>query len=247
MIEITIDGVSVEVEDGTTVLEAARKIGVEIPALCAHPALKPVGACKVCAVETTGREGHSVKLACVLRAVDGMSVRTDSPKAREAQGKAFTRLLQLAPGAEVLLDLARRFGLDLPAPPDGCIRCRMCTRVCNDVVGAGALKMERRDGVNYVTAREGLCIGCGTCASICPTNAIKLHDHNGVRTIFIRDEVIGRQPLSSCEACGRPFVTEKNLHRVEERAAGNHPDVKEHHRLCPACAKLMSPRVRAAQ
>ena len=247
MIKISIDGTAVEVEDGTTVLEAARRVGIEIPALCAHPALRPVGACKMCAVETAGREGPSVKLACVLKAVDGMSVRTNSPKAKDAQVKAFTHLLQLAPGAEVLTELAERLGLELPPPPDGCLRCKLCTRVCKDVVGAGALKMERRDGINYIAAWEGLCIGCGTCVSICPTKVIRLRDENGVRTIMIRDEVIGRQPLSACESCGRLFVTEKNLHRVEERAVCNHPDVKEHHRFCPACAKILSPRVLAAE
>ncbi len=47
-------------------------------------------------------------------------------------------------------------------PPDGCVRCHLCIRVCKEIVGAGALKMEKKDGVNFVVPMEGLCIGCGT-------------------------------------------------------------------------------------
>lgn len=247
MVNVTIDGVSVQVEEGSTIIEAAEKIGIEIPTLCRHPALKPVGACKVCAVEVIGREGPAVKLSCVYKVAEGMSVRTKSAMAVEAQSKALNKLRQMAPDSKAILDLAARHGLELPPAPDGCIRCRLCTRVCNDVVGVGALKMERRDGINFVTARPGWCIGCGTCVNICPTGVIHMKDENGIRTISIRDDVIGRQPLTRCELCGRMFITEKNINRICERTTANHPDVKEHHNLCPVCAKLHSPRITASE
>ncbi|MBC7260538.1 MAG: (2Fe-2S)-binding protein, partial [Chloroflexi bacterium] len=59
MVELTIDGQKVQVEEGTTILEAARKVGIEIPTLCNHPDLKPYGACRVCVVEVN-RKGRSV-------------------------------------------------------------------------------------------------------------------------------------------------------------------------------------------
>ena len=62
--------------------------------------------------------------------------------------------------------------------------------------------MENRDGQNYVIPIDGLCIGCGTCANICPTEVINVTDHGKMRTISIREEVIGTHPLERCEGCG---------------------------------------------
>jgi predicted molibdopterin-dependent oxidoreductase YjgC len=121
--------------------------------------------------------------------------------------------------------------------------CRLCERVCKEVVGAGALKLGKRNGQRLIEPLEGRCIGCGTCANICPTHVILVTDDENVRTISIRDEVIGRHPLATCEGCGKRFATPKFLEVAHDRAVDHHPDVKEHHRYCPECAKRLSPRV----
>ena len=78
--------------------------------------------------------------------------------------------------------------------------------------------MVKREGINYVIpSEEGPCIGCGTCTSICPTGAIIFEDKGNVRTILIRDEVIGRHPLERCEMCGRNFATAKFLKTCRTR------------------------------
>ncbi|MEW6266875.1 MAG: 2Fe-2S iron-sulfur cluster-binding protein [Thermodesulfobacteriota bacterium] len=246
-VRMVVDRVSIEVEAGATVIEAARRAGISVPSLCWHPALKPAGACKACAVEIVAPEGPRVRLACLLRVREGLTVLTRSPLAQEAQTQALAELMRLAPQSRRIQELALAHGLELPSAPDGCLRCRLCVRVCGEVVGASALVMERRGGRRYVVAREDRCIGCGTCANLCPTGAIRMTDEGGIRTIAIREEIIGRHALTPCETCGRLFATHKFLARVSERAQAEHPDVKEHHHRCPTCAKLFSPRITSSR
>jgi ferredoxin len=182
-------------------------------------------------------------LACVLKVKDGLVIKTRSDAVNRARTRAFRNLLQMAPQAKNIIALAKSFDIDPGPPPDGCIRCRLCVRVCKEIVGPGALKMEKRDGMNYVVPIEGLCIGCGTCANICPTNAILVADQDNVRIISIRNEVIGRHPLERCEGCGKLYATPKFLNHIHKRTS-SHAEVKAHHNYCPTCAKLFSDRIK---
>ena len=245
MVTVTIDDREYPAEEGMTMLEIARAHDIPIPTLCYHPSLRPSGSCRLCAVEAPGRSsGRPVTmLACVLKAKDGLVIKTQSEAVNRSRTRAFRKLLQMAPQAERIVALAQSFDIDPGPPPDGCVRCRLCVRVCKEIVGPGALKMEKRDGMHFVVPLEGLCIGCGTCANICPTEVIKIEDQDTVRTISIRDEVIGRHPLERCEGCGKQYATPKFLNHIHERTS-SHTDVKTHHSYCPTCAKLFSDRIK---
>ena len=245
MTRITIDDREYEVEEGLTVLEVARSNGLEIPTLCYHPSLKPSGSCRLCAVEMAGRaSGRPITmLACILKVKEGMSVKTQSEAVERARKRAFQNLLKLAPQAEKIIELAYAYDVDPGPPPDGCVRCRLCIRVCKEIVGPGALKMEKRDGVNFVVPIEGRCIGCGTCANICPTDVILVEDHDNARTISIRHEIIGKHPLERCEGCGKLYATPKFLDHIHQRTV-SHTDTKTHHHYCPTCTKLFSDRIK---
>ena len=246
MVTITIDDREYQAEEGMSVLEVARTNDIPIPTLCYHPSLRPSGSCRLCAVEVPGRAtGRQVTmLACILKVKDKMVIQTRSEAVHGARTRAFRNLLQMAPQAKTIIALAKSYGIDPGPPPDGCVRCRLCVRVCKEIVGPGALKVEKRDGMNYVVPIEGLCIGCGTCANICPTNVIEVEDHDDVRTISIRDEIIGRHPLERCEGCGKLFATPKFLEHIHKRTSA-HTDVKSHHNYCPTCAKLFSDRIKS--
>ena len=75
-VKIKINGKSVTVPEGTTILEAARKKGIYIPTLCAYESLKPKAACKLCMVNVKGEDKE--KLACAVKVKDGMVITTDS-------------------------------------------------------------------------------------------------------------------------------------------------------------------------
>ncbi|MFO7713217.1 2Fe-2S iron-sulfur cluster-binding protein [Desulfosarcina sp.] len=247
MITMSIDGISYPAEEGQSALQVARENGIDIPTLCYHPALKTTGSCKLCAVEVTRRTGgrRIAMLACILKVSEGLEIKTTGPVVEAARKKAFMNLLVLAPQSKLLRRLACEHGVDLGPPPDGCVRCRLCIRVCTEIVRAGALKMVKVDGAGSVVPEPDRCIGCGTCANICPTGSIRVEDRENVRTVMIRDELIGKHPLERCEGCGRWFATRRYIDFIERRTAP-HPHVKEIHKYCATCAKLFSDRTRAA-
>jgi predicted molibdopterin-dependent oxidoreductase YjgC len=247
-IRIRVNDRELEAAEGENLLRVLQAADVRLPALCFHPALKkPTGVCRLCTVEIAlpGRAPEA-KRACLVKASAGLAVQTESVAVNAAREKALRALVKQAPQSERLIRMAQEFGIRIDPAPDGCIRCLLCERVCREVVGAGALRLAKRGGQRLIEPIEGRCIGCGTCANVCPTHVIHVHDEENVRTVSIRAEVIGRHPLATCEGCGKRFATPKFLEVAHDRAVDHHPDVKEHHRFCPDCAKRLSPRVSAA-
>ena len=239
MVKITINGKEHKVEEGQRLLKVLQETDIKIPFLCFHQALTPVASCKLCAVEVKEKDKpHAVKLACAFKTKEGLDVTTESAMIQKHRNRALGRLFTMAPQSEVLMKIGAEFGITMGIIPDGCIRCRLCVRVCKEVIGARALKFVKREGRSFVVPSEkGECIGCGTCANICPTDAIKTIDKNNVRTMLVGDQIIARHPLLNCEICGKKFATPKFMKHVDHLEE-SHVDVKEHHDLCPTCAKL---------
>ena len=114
LVTVTIDGQAVQAPAGTSVLDAAQSIGIEIPALCYDPDLSPVGACRLCIVEIEGV--RNLPASCVTPASEGMVVRTNTPAVMEARRTMLELLIanhpldcmtcekdRNVPAAEVLL------------------------------------------------------------------------------------------------------------------------------------------------
>jgi len=159
MIQLTIDGIAVEVPEGTTLWDAARSAGIEIPVLCHDPRMKPVGVCRVCVVDIGAR---TLAASCVRPCEPGMEVRTETAEI-ESHRKTLTELLicdqpplerdpkQQTVGENDLLSLASRYearrdrfpaGTGRPADPSSkviavdhqaCILCDRCIRACDDL------------------------------------------------------------------------------------------------------------------
>jgi len=98
MVKITINDKLLEVPEGTTVLEAARKVGIAIPTLCYYEAVKPYGGCRLCLVEITQGGRTQLTTSCTYPVSEGLSVITESPDITEARRLMIDLLLSRCPG-----------------------------------------------------------------------------------------------------------------------------------------------------
>ncbi|NQT00487.1 MAG: (2Fe-2S)-binding protein, partial [Planctomycetes bacterium] len=181
MITLTIDNKKVEVEEGSTVLQAAEKLGIKIPTLCHHRSLLPYGACRVCLVELKKSWGSSIQASCVYPAEEGMVVQTDTERVLKTRRMMLELLLARCPDAPRIVEMAKEMGIEEPRFPkknDNCILCGLCTRVCEERMGIGAISFvnrgsERKVAVPY-DKHSPVCITCGACTVVCPTNDVDL-------------------------------------------------------------------------
>ena len=185
MIPVTIDGQNIEVEEGTTILEAAQSLGIEIPTLCHHPALEPYGACRLCTVEITYNGRSRLVTSCNYPIRWEIEVQTASEKVLQGRKLLAELLLARCPNAPKVQEIAASLGVVETRFESGredelCYLCGLCVRVCEELIGQSAISffgrgVDRAVGPPFLKFSDA-CIACGACAFVCPTGAIKLED-----------------------------------------------------------------------
>ncbi|HUV29473.1 MAG TPA: 2Fe-2S iron-sulfur cluster-binding protein [Acidobacteriota bacterium] len=175
MITLTINGLQVSVEKGTTLLEAARFIGFPIPTFCHMDGLSPYGACRLCLVQIG--EGDRAKLvtSCTYPVEPGLKVRTASERVLRARKMVIELLLASCPQSKVIQDLAsahnvrrQRFRQEY----EDCVLCGRCVRMCEEQMMAKAIgfrgRGEKRTIGTPFDVKSDVCRLCGGCIYICP-------------------------------------------------------------------------------
>ncbi|NSW92280.1 MAG: iron hydrogenase small subunit [Firmicutes bacterium] len=169
-VKLKINDREVEVPEGSTILEAARKVNIEIPTLCYLKGINQIGACRMCLVEVKG--ARTLQAACVYPVSEGLEVWTNTPKIRQARKINLELILSnhetncltcIRNGKCELQELAESFGVDkirfegenikrpldestvsIVRDPNKCILCRRCVATCMNVQGVGAIGVTER-------------------------------------------------------------------------------------------------------
>ena len=110
-IKLTINDKAIEVDEGTTILQAAKALDIDIPTLCYHPILEPYAACRVCVVEKITEDKSEIITSCNTKVKKGMVIKTDSEAAVGARKMNIELLMAQAPAADVVQKLAQEMGI----------------------------------------------------------------------------------------------------------------------------------------
>jgi len=129
-VNVTIDGRSFDVEEGSTILQAAHEFGIHIPTVCYMENLTPYGGCRICVVEINDNGGKPfIDTSCTREVREGMVIQTKSPKIIRARKMLAELLVTSAPNVKMAQDIAARMGLlkvRFPMEDNRCILCGLC-------------------------------------------------------------------------------------------------------------------------
>jgi NADH dehydrogenase/NADH:ubiquinone oxidoreductase subunit G len=175
MITLKINGVTAQVEEGTTLLEAAQFIGFPIPTLCHMEGLSPYGACRLCLVEIGEEPKSRMVSSCTYPAEEGLIVRTSSARVVRTRKMVLELLLASCPQSKTIQDLAAAHDIRqqrFRQEHEDCILCGRCVRVCEEQMMAKAIgfrgRGENRSIGTPFDIKSEVCRQCGACIYVCP-------------------------------------------------------------------------------
>ena len=229
-IEIKVDGKSVSVPEGSTILDAAKKLGIDTPTLCFLESLTPVNACRVCVVELEG--SRTLVPACSRSVEPNMSIKTDSERVRLSRRLVLEFLassvdLSTAPAMQEYIARygaqPERFGttratVTEPVKIDNelyvrnyskCVLCYKCVEACGvDAQNTFAIAVAGRGFSAHISTEfnvplpDSACVYCGNCIGVCPTGALMFKSEYDMRQAGTWNESRQTQTDTICPYCG---------------------------------------------
>ncbi|MBN2588211.1 MAG: FAD-dependent oxidoreductase [Candidatus Fermentibacteraceae bacterium] len=195
-VRLVIDDNQVQCQKGTTLLQACRRLDIDIPTLCYHQSLSPYGSCRLCLVEVEQNGRTSIQTSCNYPVQEGLTVRTSTDRVIRTRKLMVELLLARCPDSREIMRLASEMGVTgerIEPKNEDCILCGLCVRMCRERMGRGVLGFSNRGSRRIVSpAFDELseeCRTCGACFSICPVeNGIKLEKITGNVPLPIRSE-----------------------------------------------------------
>ncbi|KXG76630.1 NADPH-Fe(3+) oxidoreductase subunit alpha [Fervidicola ferrireducens] len=231
--KVIIDDKEFEAEYGEYILDVARRNGIHIPTLCHSDTVPGQGSCRLCIVEVYERGKNKVVVSCLYPITGEIKVYTNSEKIHRMRRNIIRLLAARAPGSEYIKKLKEEYGIPeetrfIVDEKEKCVLCGLCVKAC-EKLGSMAISTVNRGATKKVAPPFEEppvdCIGCASCAHVCPTGAIEVRECKGKRVIWNRTF-----ELLKCTSCGRYFITREQYEYMKNRLG---IDMKE--LLCDRC------------
>jgi len=188
-INILINGKQISVQRDSYLLEAIVESGKAVPTLCNHKYLAPSGVCRLCTCEIEIRGKKKLVTSCNYPVRDEIKVETHSERVKKHRKTLAEMYLGRWPNVDIIKGIAKicgaenkeRFKSELTdINPNACILCTKCVRACNEFMQERIIDFAGRGIKRHITMPFGevdpLCVGCTSCAYVCPTGALEVVD-----------------------------------------------------------------------
>ena len=234
-VKVTINGTAHNTEKGEYLLAVLRRNKALVPSLCHHEGLPGRASCRLCVVEVDEGGGSKVVNSCVYPVSRDCTVLTESDLIKRIRIQVLSMLRSRAPKDKRINSLCSMYKVPetkryKPVKSGDCVLCGLCSQACAEL-GTGAIStMGRGTGKKVATPYDEPsvdCVGCASCAAICPTGAISCSEKKGARTIWKKNFKLLR-----CESCQEYFATKEEFEHARARSQSTDTRV-----ICPECRK----------
>jgi len=211
---VIIDDKECEASYGEYILQVAKRNDIYIPTLCHSDALPGEGSCRLCVVEVIDKGQSTVVTSCIYPITKEITVVTNSKKITNMRKTIVMLLSARVPNNKVVRKLREEFGISEVTrfrleELEQCVLCGLCVKAC-EKLGSSAIAAVNRGVTKKISTPYDepslVCIGCGACAYVCPTNAITISEDNGSRKIWGKEF-----ELIKCESCGEFYASKEEV------------------------------------
>ena len=221
-VKVIINGKECIAEKGEFLLDIAERNGFVIPHLCHHESLRGQATCRICIVEVVENGKKKIVTSCIFPVMRDIVVETNTEDIRGMRKTLLSLLMAEAPDNETISLMAKEYGIGDYSrfhmdKGNECIMCGLCVKACEELGCNSIATINRGTTKKIATPYEEPsleCIGCGSCASVCPTGCIKIEEGYGTRKIWNREF-----ELLKCSVCGKHFITKEEYDYINEKCA----------------------------
>lgn len=233
---IYIDGKSCGAESGEYIYDVARRNKIDIPALCRSDAFEGLSSCRLCIVEAEDRGKTKIVTSCNFPVSENLKIYTSTDRIRGLRRTVIMLTALRLKDTSPLQKLMEEYGVEPPKRfkplKDQCMLCGLCVKACESL-GANAIGTAMRGTDKRVEPPFGQlpsdCIGCGSCAEVCPTHAIECTQRDNIRHIWEQDFEMVR-----CDVCKEYYATKKQIEHVRDSIKEKDTDYLK----CPRCRRI---------